>query len=187
MSEVTFNEFAQSLSRIGTEISASESHGILCGLLCLSKEIDARQQWLSTLVNDAYSDQNPTIARFNEIADLLFEDTVKQLNHDSFEFHLLLPGSEQELGLRTEALAHWCQGFSYGLGIGGYRATAQHAGDVVELLRDFGEISRAGYNRELIEEDEEAAYAEIEEYIRVGVMLIMEELNPLTSKKPFIH
>jgi len=59
--------------------------------------------------------------------------------------------------------------------------------DTAELMKDMIEISRAGQDvddagiEESDDNDDELAYMEIEEYVRMGVLLIYEELQPLQS------
>ena len=48
---------------------------------------------------------------------------------------------------------------------------------VHEVVRDFGEISRASIDAEETAESNEASYAEIVEYLRAGTQLAYEELE----------
>jgi hypothetical protein len=95
------------------------------------------------------------------------------------EFELLLPPDERFIEVRTAALAQWCQGFLYGLGAGSVPDASELPGDTGELVRDFGEISRAGVDATQDEESNEAAYTELVEFVRVGVQLLFEELAAL--------
>ncbi len=47
-------------------------------------------------------------------------------------------------------------------------------------MRDFAEIAGTGFDVE-IDETNETAYSEIVEYVRVGVLLINEELQPIKA------
>jgi uncharacterized protein YgfB (UPF0149 family) len=61
---------------------------------------------------------------------------------------------------------------------GGMKDLAALPADSSEVMRDLVEIARAGgYDLEEGEEDE-VAYNELLEYVRTGVLLINEELNP---------
>ena len=55
-------------------------------------------------------------------------------------------------------------------------ATARCPSDVAEVLRDFAEVARAGAVGDESEETEEDAYAELVEFVRVGVQLVYDEL-----------
>ena len=47
-----------------------------------------------------------------------------RLRGDEMEFELLLPDDDAPLEQRATALSQWCQGFLYGFGTGGSRASA---------------------------------------------------------------
>jgi len=53
--------------------------------------------------------------------------------------------------------------------------------DVREILRDLVEISKVAFEAAEAGEEEERAYAEIVEYVRVGVLLINEEMHPVKA------
>ena len=53
--------------------------------------------------------------------------------------------------------------------------------DVAELVRDITEISRADFEIEEADEDDEQAFSEVVEYVRMGVLLINDELQPLKA------
>jgi uncharacterized protein YgfB (UPF0149 family) len=109
----------------------------------------------------------------------LFDEMKQLLNDPEMGFELMLPDEEVSLVKRLQALGQWCQGFVYGIGRGGV-TTGMLKGDAAELLKDFAEISRISEEAEGSEEDEEA-YMELVEYIRVGVLLINEELQPFKA------
>ena len=97
------------------------------------------------------------------------------------EFAPLLPDDDAPLEEQVQALALWCQGFLSGVGTTAPSAARHSAAGAPlgEILRDFAEISRAG-----LSEDEAAglgqpdfALAEIQEYVRVSVQIVFEELG----------
>jgi uncharacterized protein len=49
-------------------------------------------------------------------------------------------------------------------------------GEAGEVVRDFAEITRAGVDADEEQESNESAYAELVEFVRVGVQLLFEEL-----------
>ena len=108
--------------------------------------------------------------------------TLAQINDPSCDFQLFLPDDEEDLRERVEALTAWCQGFVYGLAVGGLSDIKDLPEDTMELIKDIIEISKAESDRESdpTEEDEQA-YVEIVEYIRTGTLLISEELQPLQT------
>jgi uncharacterized protein len=108
----------------------------------------------------------------------LYRSTRTQLDSDSLEFHLLLPDDEQVLGERTMALGDWCQGFLAGLGLGGLSATENLPDEADEFIRDVSQIAQLGLEASDEDESDETAYADIVEYLRVGVLLLRQTLDP---------
>ena len=100
----------------------------------------------------------------------------------------MLPDDDEPLEERVEALGIWCQGFVYGLAAGGIQEGADLPEDSDEIIKDILEISRAGYAIDDdavvdINEDDEEAFMEVCEYVRMGVLLVYEELQPLQSSQ----
>ena len=107
--------------------------------------------------------------------------TANALAADDFSFSLLLPDDDAPLSVRTDALSQWCGGFLYGLALGGFREDVEMPGNVSEVMKDFYEISHARFAYEATDDADEAAYMEIVEYVRMSVLLLHEELQPLPT------
>lgn len=183
MSEITdlAPRVGAALSGLGSEQSTAEFHGALVGLLCAEGKPIDREEWVSRVV-PAGGEGPAEEAR--EIFSALFAQTVSQMNDPLLEFNLLLPDDDEPLQARVEALGEWCQGFLMGLGEGGLKETGRLPRDVEEIVSDIGNISRAGsYELSGSEEDEES-YADLVEYVRTGVLLLNEELHPVTKAPP---
>ena len=115
------------------------------------------------------------------------------MNDSDVEFELMLPDDEEPLEARVEALGVWCQGFVFGLAAGGVKEDSDLPDDSKELIKDILEISRAGYvaddeaelsaSVENNNEEDEVALMEVTEYVRMGTLLIYEELQPLQSSQ----
>lgn len=149
---------------LGAPATASESHGLLCGLLCMG-EPGARAAWLEHVFGAAVAP---------EPLDALHDETLRQLDDAVFEFELLLPGDDADVAERTAAIAEWCSGFVFGVGAS-RRAQRALPEDTAEFLADVTEIARAGNDDAIAVDDEEAAYAEVVEYLRVGTLLARTE------------
>ncbi|MCF6257781.1 MAG: UPF0149 family protein [Gammaproteobacteria bacterium] len=165
------------LHRLDTEITPSEVHGTLCGLLCANSNagVDIWQQalWPNQPGGDLLA------AEAHEIFKQTHDVTRRQLNDPTCEFQMLLPDDNDSLDARVNALGDWCQGYLIGLSLGGITDFAPLPEDAREITKDLLEIARAGTSYELEgSEEDENAYAELVEYLRVGVLLINEELQP---------
>lgn len=172
MTSITLPELAGLLAGAGATASASECHGALCGALCVHDSYSA-DRWLQDLAPN-----QPLRAEEERFATLI-QDTRASLYSDQMSFQPLLPDDDVPMAARTEALADWCEGFLYGLSTGALGRHSRTSGDVEEVLRDFAEISRAAPDEADSEEENEAAYAELVEFVRVGVQLVHDELADL--------
>lgn len=181
MMQVTFREIAKVLQSAGSQVVAAEGHGCLCGALCTTPDYTL-ERWLDELITldgEEGAEGETTAIPLDAPLRLLFADTQRALRGDEMEFQPLLPDDDEPLEQRATALAQWCQGFLYGFGTGKPVRAADLKGQVDEILRDLSNIARATVDVGSAGEEEEASYAELVEYLRVGVQLIHEELAPI--------
>lgn len=149
---------------------AAEAHGTLAGCLCGAAGYGF-EDWLSEILPEGRP--APECA---EALEALYSATSEALGQRDSGFDLLLPEDGQSIVARTAALAQWCQGFLYGLGAGAIPDARRLPGDAGEIVRDFVEITRAGIEAGQEDESDETAYAELVEFVRVGVQVLFEEL-----------
>lgn len=161
--------------------SAAEAHGLLSGMLCMDAGV-SRDDWLDSLSGSAEGEPNALLAEPETVLiHDVFEATRRELDDFDFSFEPLLPNDEAPLNERAVALSEWCQGFLTGLG---YKDKGSNwPGECTEILNDFVEISRL--DPDASGETDEAAYAELTEYVRVGVQVISSELQP--GSPPQLH
>ena len=173
MAGMNHRELQQLLEGLGSAIGAAEAHGCLCGALC-AREGHGAAEWVGELVGAAAE----PVAGGVEIEALrhLYDQTFEVLRTRDPGFVPLLPEDAEPLNARVAALATWCSGFLYGLGIGSAGSRLADIGAVREILDDFAEIARAGLPAEAAADEGEAAYVEIVEFVRAGAQLAFEEL-----------
>ncbi len=178
--QTDYAQIVTALANVNAELSAAECHGMFCGVLCangrLNVEAMAMQVMGSVDKDDLMAQQS-----VQQISAML-TTTMAQLGGEDLDLQLLLPSDEAALSERTQALSAWCQGFAMGLSAGGVDKDTKLNKDASELLGDFMHISRTlqsdtGFEHE--GEEDEIAYAEVQEYVRVGVMLVNEELQSI--------
>lgn len=169
----SYNVCSRALARAKAELGAAECHGLLCGLLCGVDE-QAPQRWLEEVLGPGGEIERARDECRSELLRVL-TDTVRTLCSGQCNFVPLLPDDDTRLGVRSEALADWCSGFLYGIGSAGDVET-RLSKDALEVLSDFSEVTRLSGEADESEASE-ADYSEIVEYMRVGVMLIFEELR----------
>jgi uncharacterized protein len=177
----SFSNYAQiqrlmSASRALSE--PAEAHGTLAGALCATGAYQL-EDWLAEVL--------PEGAAPGTAAPLLrgiYEQTRAALSGTQMQFELLLPDEAEPIERRTEALTLWCNGFVYGLGSSGAPDPEQLPGDAGEIVRDLAQIMRAGVDEREGLETNEAALAELVEFVRVGVQVVFEELGVLRQAPP---
>ena len=153
----------------------AEAHGSLAGALCASDSYRL-DDWLAEILPEG-AEQGAAGACLRE----LYDETRSALAGAQMQFELLMPDDDEPIELRAAALTLWCNGFVYGLGTGGAADPERLPGDAGEIVRDLAEITRAGVDEREGEEANEAALAELVEFVRVGVQVVFEELGALRA------
>ena len=175
MTQPDFAEVQRILSRARALSDAAEAHGTLAGALCATAPYRL-DDWLAEIMADgrAASDDEASLRQ-------IFEATFGALGDEAMSFQPLLPADDQPIAARTAALGEWCHGFLYGLGTAHLQNLATLQTEVSEILKDFTEITHVDVDPDDGEESNEAAYAELLEFVRVGVQILFEHLEPLRN------
>jgi uncharacterized protein YgfB (UPF0149 family) len=176
----------------------AECHGVLCGLICRDGSI-THENYLARL-----ADLQLVVEPPKALSELFVDahiSTLQQLADMDLGFNLWLPDDDQPLFERTDALAQWCTGFLAGLGLGG--ALPALSEEANEALEDIRQIARASYpqvgmtdaERDAAlameadtiaeaddepdegEQNDESAFMEIVEYVRVVTLMLCEEMR----------
>jgi yecA family protein len=176
-------QLQRELTALQAEMAATESHGVLCARFCTQVRPDP-----AAWVHEVIGEQDPnnlqvrssqeTLAHLYLQTEQLFQDALEQ-------FDLLLPDEAEALSVRMQALVDWCSGFLAGLALGGLQDTDSLDTELKEIMQDFIEITRMEVDVDSDEENEKA-FTEIEEYVRVGVMTIGLALRP-RQDAPTLH
>jgi yecA family protein len=176
---VTYDRLQAALQSADADSGAAECHGVVCGIICAAGTSEPAF-WLDHLLGEGN-----TGSAMAQSAQLLlrelYSDSLLHLDDGDLGLVLLLPEDDMPLSLRSKALGEWCQGFLYGLALGGIREDGVRQDNVGEIMHDLYEISNTRFEHDVTDEDEETAYAEIMEYVRMSVLLCHEELRPLQA------
>ena len=166
----------------------SECHGVLCGMIC-GENGQTAGDFLAHLDSLELAVESGT--SFHDVMVEAFESTTAQLADEELRFNLWLPDDEEPMEERTSSLAHWCTGFLAGLGLGGPMQPLSE--EAAEALEDLREIARAGFSadgsniEEITQQEEnEQAFFEIVEYVRVVTLVLREEMRGPKADDP-IH
>lgn len=177
ISDVDYDTLNDALRRCGATWDAAQAHGLLSSRLAVAGAA-AGPDWQQQVLEGT----NESDALRTECAGLLstlYQDTLRQLSERLSEFVPALPDDSESAAARAAALAHWCEGFLHGLVSIDYGEALKQrlASDpLADIIRDMLQLTRAAIDEDSDEETNEAAYAEIVEYVRVAVQLTYEEL-----------
>jgi uncharacterized protein YgfB (UPF0149 family) len=152
-------------------VQAAEAHGVLAGMLCAAGTAELGEWW-SAIREDESQVEIP------EPVQKLHAETVASLADLTGSFDLMLPADDTSMEERAEALHDWCLGFLYGYGLAGGRDPAKLPADAAEVLRDIHQFAQASFDLGEDAEEDEQAYSDLVEYLRVGVLLVHEILHP---------
>lgn len=157
--------------RLGTQ--ASELHGSLCGYLAGGGSL-RRVSVLAALQLDAEGEKTIPSPGDQALLDRLVKQCEADLADPELGFEPILPEDDRPLTERAEAMVEWCQGFLGGFGLAGATVHAKLSEEAQELLRDLGTIAGSSFDFENETEDEDALI-EVQEFVRVGAMLLHTE------------
>jgi len=152
----------------------AECHGVACGLLVRLPEssLDAYVGLLDML--ELVS--SPGTGLKMSLEELL-NSTRIQLADEEMGLSLWLPDDSEILEERTMALSQWCSGFLAGLGSSGEDNLKALSDDASDALADLQQVAKADVTDTTESEEDENAYAEVVEYIRVVTLMIREDLR----------
>ena len=182
--ELDYLTLESSLKQADADYSASEAQAIACGMLSVNTSSD-KITWVQLIFGEIDTTNN-TQENAIRLSGELFELSKQQLQDPTLSFELLLPDDNESLYARVTAMQEWSAGYLLGVGLAGIKDHSKLPEDSRELLADFSEIGMTGQFDLEDENASEEALAEISEYIRMGVLLINEELQPI-KQSTMIH
>lgn len=174
---IDYDTLDAALRRCGAVWDAAQSHGLLSGRLAVAGA-QAGPDWLGRVLEGTDPD-DALRGDCEELLGAVFESTHRQLEERLSGFEPLLPGDGDSAAVRAGALGHWCEGFLHGL-VSGERdevlKSRLSAEPLAGIIRDMLQMTRATVDEGSEAESDEAAYAELVEYLRVAAQLAYEEL-----------
>jgi uncharacterized protein len=179
MLAATYDEFERVLREARALPEPAEAHGNLAGALCSSRDYGLIE-WLHEILPEDSPDQE---ALQSSVLQNVYDSMVRSLGGVDTDFQPLLPDDETPLSRRAEALSSWCQGFLYGLGSGSTADPSRVSTEAGEIIRDLTEITHVGVDPGEENEENENAFAEVVEFVRVGVQLLFVELAPARGEE----
>ena len=173
-------------------LSVAELHGVVCGLAVWPQERFQLQALVDLVGVDSLTDETNVEAFVNA--------SVEALMAEDMSFTPLLPDDDTELRSRLESVAEWCAGFLAGFGaaaaVRGLSSFDTLPGEVQEIVDDLSAITDMDVQNVVLpldvagpesahrpEDDQaesqfdadsaEADLMQIQEFVKVGVLLIL--------------
>jgi len=157
-----WDDVAAAADRMGLASTPAELHGGLCGWLAGGGG-DVRG-WPALVLADPVLSAPAS----GDALDRLRSASVAQLSDIDFGFGLLLPDAEDVVA-RAGAMFEWCRAFlgGFGLSVGEKKLSAEGE----EALGDLANLAAARID-DVDPEGDEESLTEIEEYVRMAVLLL---------------
>jgi len=143
-SDVDHDLLNDALRRCGASWTAAQTHGLLSSRLAV-----AGTRGVAESLGQVLEGSNEPSAVRKECEDML--SALWQSTHLAFSerlsaFEPLLPDDNDAVNVRTEALAHWCEGYLHGLVSGEHDAALKErlaAEPLADIIKDMLQITRA--------------------------------------------
>ena len=171
-----YEQIQEILSHVQSAYTAEDSHGMLCAMLIVNNSLQCKR-WVDEICTQSEEGLSLDGVSHDTLCEL-YEHTKQELNDTLLNFTLLVPEDDNSLNARVTSLKKWCDGFLFGLALAGVKDLTHVPEDSMEILQDITSISQASEDEEE-EEMNEVAYSDIVEYVRMGVLLINEEMHPM--------
>lgn len=171
----------QALSKTTLKLHPSQVHGLICGMF--SGNPTSTEAWEELVIGKKKSGKKNTSDKTHTLLQALYDMSATQLSEFLFEFKLVLPPDSEVLPSRAEALTLWCQGFLTGLKLTKVALVKREASEITEAINDLIEIAKMNYEEVIESEEDEVAFMELVEYVRMAVILIYQDLREHDASK----
>ena len=156
-------------------LNAAECHGLAAGIICVTDDTNSAFTALFDLFPSDEINQ-PVMEEAKSTLETLCKIIKAELIDPNFAFQLLLPNDECSLTERSTAVSQWCRSFISGLGEGGVKFESDHAQELQEIVSDLIAIGQVDTQEITDTEEEEVAFTELVEYVRVAAITIYTDL-----------
>lgn len=169
--DVSHDQLDALIMRLHLGTPASELHGSLCGYLAAGGVLRGTTIMAALQLDGEATTPTP---EDQTLLERLTRQSEAALADPEMGFEPLLPEDDRPLDERADALVDWCRGFLGGFGLAGTPAHAQLTDEAKEVLHDLGAIAASSFDFDNVDEDEDALI-EVQEFVRVGAMLLHTE------------
>lgn len=154
-----WSDWSQYFGAIEEISSPSELHGLLTGIVCVTKAPND-DEWLQIL--STLSVPQLDLAALDMLVDEAM-DVSHALSEEELDYLPMLPDDEHRLSERVQALADWCTGVVLGFGL----ASGHIRPDEEELIQNLQDIAAVEFEDSDDDEEGEQSYQELYEFVRL--------------------
>ena len=158
-----FDQVADLFLIEGIDLPPSQWHGCIVGLLVSGLRADDLLGAMGHALQESITGDLMIASEQSAKASL------RALRDPNYGFTPLIPDDDDELELRSEALASWCEGFLQGFAAG-VAGSDQISTEAAEILRDMAQIARLEVDSTSDIDEQESDFIELVEYVRVVVL-----------------
>jgi len=151
MTKISWQQITKSLSMAELGASASEVHGVICGLICGGINVE-NGSWYGAF-NDLMNDGLALPIDLKKALQQLFDTSSNEFVSGEYQVKLLLADDDQPLSEQAKSLAQWSESFMTGFAIGNESGSALSK-EIKEALSDLSQISQIDTD---IDDDEASA------------------------------
>ena len=174
MAHQPYQALQQLLDKVDSIISPATVHGLWCGRLSAKDNMESAEWWNYTwqVINTEMDVPENMKAAVKAVAGY----AANHMQQENFGFELWLPEDDQDIRIRMDALADWCQGYIEGLTsvLGGELVSVSD--DAKELLQDLLDIGELDCEVDGSEDDEKQLM-ELTEFVKVAALNLWHEFR----------
>ena len=180
---LSYDEWTNKLDQAYVMASAAEVHGLIAGLL--SAGVPAETEQMLPVLHDFLNDGQALPASVKSEVAVLIRDTAVDLAQQDFSFTMLLPGDDDSLPERLEAMVEWTQAFLVGFAVQ-QTDLSLVSEDVREALNQLTEVTKIDIHTtdDGSSEENDEAYFLVLEHIRIMVLACYTEVGQKFSARP---
>jgi hypothetical protein len=173
---LNYDHWTSQLDQHAVMASAAELHGLIAGML--SAGIPADAATILPVLSDFLNDGQALNAHLKAITEQLIAETARQLADPDYGLVLLLPGDDDSLPERLEAMVEWAQAFLVGFAIQQTDLSLVSA-DVRDAIEQLSEVTRIDIYTEddSSEAENEESYYLVLEHVRLMVLTCFNEVG----------
>jgi hypothetical protein len=168
-----YGQLSSDLVILDLNLDLSELHGMITGLIVGGASVQA-EAYLRSLT------MSKSGAQYHQAMNALFSlytITHTCLYNCEFNFQLLLPDDDYALGDRLFAFTNWTQGFLQGLDMSELTLEDFESEETIEVLQHLEDIADMEIESLEANEQDEQAYVDVTEYVRLAVMQLFCDLQ----------